>query len=92
MMQRLRYAEPNGLKRKSSGAGFVFSVVTLATLSSVASQIEPSAAASMCASLTDLSLPQTKITLAQSYRAGEMVSGVTKAPVDLCRVTGTAQP
>jgi hypothetical protein len=87
-MQRLRYAEPNGLKRKPRGAGFVFSVVTLATLSSVASQ----AAASMCASLTDLSLPQTKITLAQSYRAGEMVSGVTKAPVDLCRVAGTSQP
>ena len=92
MMQRPRYAGPSWLKRKPSWAGFVFSVVTLATLSSVASQIEPSAAASMCASLTDLSLPQTKITLAQSYRAGEMVSGVTKAPADLCRVAGTSKP
>jgi hypothetical protein len=91
-MQRPRYAEPNGLKRKPSGAGFVFSVVTLAILSSVASQVDPSAAASMYASLTDLSLPQTKITLAQSHRAGGMVSGVTKAPVNLCRVAGTSQP
>ena len=55
-------------------------------------QIEPSAAASMCASLTGLSLPQTKITLARSYQAGEMVSGVTKAPVGLCRVAGTSKP
>jgi hypothetical protein len=55
-------------------------------------QIEPSAAASMCADLTGLSLPQTEITLARSYRAGEMVSGVTKAPVGLCRVAGTSKP
>jgi hypothetical protein len=89
-MQRPRYAEPNALERKPSGAGFVFGVVTLATLSSVALQIEPSATASTCASLTDRSLPQTKITRAKSYRAGEMVSGVTKAPVDLCRVAGTS--
>ena len=94
MMQQWRYAEReiDGLERKPSNVGFVFGVVTFVTLTSFASQIEPSAAASICASLTDLSLPQTKITLAQSYRAGEMVSGVTKAPVDLCRVAGTSRP
>src|SRR5580698_1684756 len=46
----------------------------------------------MCSNLTGLSLPQTTITLARLYRAGEMVSGVTKAPVDLCRVAGTSNP
>jgi tannase/feruloyl esterase len=75
-----------------SGFGFVFRV-TLATLTSFALQMEPSAAAaSTCANLTGLSLPQAKVTLARSYRAGETVSGVTKAPVNLCRVTGTSKP
>jgi len=95
MIQRRRYAEceiMDWLKRKPSEAGFAFSVVTFATLTSFALQIEPSAAASMCANLTGLSLPQTKITMARSYRAGEMVSGVTKAPVNLCRVAGTSKP
>jgi hypothetical protein len=59
--------------------------VVIATLTYFALQIEPSAAASMCSNLTGLSLPQTTITLARLYRAGEMVSGVTKAPVGLCR-------
>jgi len=81
----------DGFKRKQSRAGIVFAV-TLATLTSFAVQIEPSAAASTCANLTGFSLPQTKVTLARSYRAGETVSGVTKAPVGLCRVAGTSKP
>ena len=66
--------------------------VALATLTFFALHVEPSAAAPTCANLTGLSLPQTKVTLARSYRAGEMVSGVTKAPVGLCRITGTSKP
>src|ERR1700722_4693638 len=94
-MPRRRYAEReivDRLTRKLGGTGFVFGVLTLATLTSFAWQIERSAAASMCASVADRSLPQTKVTLARSYRAGEMVSGVTKAPVNLCRVSGTSKP
>ena len=82
-----------GLERKLGGADFIFEVVMVA-LTYLALQIEPSAAASMCTwmSLAGLSLPQTKITLARLYHAGDMVSGVTKAPVGLCRVTGTSKP
>jgi feruloyl esterase len=67
-------------------------VTTFAALTFFALPIEPSGAASMCANLTGLSLPQAKVTLARSYRAGEMVSGGTKAPVNLCRVAGTSKP
>ena len=80
-----------GLERKLGGADIIFEVVIVA-LACLALQIEPSAAASMCTSLAGLSLPQTKITLARLYHAGDMVSGVTKAPVGLCRVTGTSKP
>jgi feruloyl esterase len=52
----------------------------------------PSNPATTCASLTSLSLPNTTITLAQSYTAGETVSGTTTAPVGLCRVAGTVKP
>ncbi|MGC2210524.1 MAG: tannase/feruloyl esterase family alpha/beta hydrolase [Candidatus Korobacteraceae bacterium] len=51
-----------------------------------------SASAATCASLTSLSLPNTTITLAQSYTAGETVSGTTTAPAGLCRVAGTVTP
>src|SRR3984957_8216504 len=94
-MPRRRYAEReivDRLTRKLGGTGFVLWVLTFATVTSVALQIEPSAAASICARLAGLSLPQTKVTLARSYRAGEMVSGATKAPVGLCRVAGTSKP
>jgi feruloyl esterase len=67
-------------------------VVAFVTLSFFALQIEPSTAASICANLMNFSLPRTKITLARPYRAGEIVSGVTKAPVGLCRVSGTSKP
>lgn len=45
-----------------------------------------------CANLASLNLPKTTITLAQSYAAGETVSGTTVAPVGLCRVAGTVKP
>jgi hypothetical protein len=62
-------------------------------LSSVALYAAPAVAATSCASLTGLSLPNnTTITLAQSYAAGQTVSGSTVAPVGLCRVAGTAKP
>ena len=51
------------------------------------------AAADSCSDLmTTISLPNTTITLAQSYTAGSTVSGTVKAPVDLCRVAGTVKP
>jgi feruloyl esterase len=50
------------------------------------------ASATDCEGLTSLSLPNTTITLAQTYAAGETVSGATTAPVDLCRVAGTVRP
>jgi Tannase and feruloyl esterase len=50
------------------------------------------ASAADCESLTSLALPDTTITLAQTYAAGETVSGTTVAPVELCRVAGTVKP
>ena len=50
------------------------------------------AAAVSCSDLVSLSLPNTTITLAQSYASGATVSGTTKAPVGLCRVAGTIKP
>ena len=48
--------------------------------------------AATCESLAHLALPNTTITLAQSYAAGETVSGTTTAPLALCRVAGTVKP
>ena len=53
---------------------------------------EPLLAAPNCASIASLSLLNTKITRAQHYLAGELVTGMTKAPVDLCRIAGTVTP
>jgi Tannase and feruloyl esterase len=50
------------------------------------------AAADSCSNLMNVSLPNTVITLAQTYTAGQTVSGTTKAPVGLCRVAGTIKP
>jgi feruloyl esterase len=52
----------------------------------------PAASAASCSSLTGLSLPNTTITLAQPYTAGQTVSGSTVAPAGLCRVAGTVKP
>jgi feruloyl esterase len=54
-------------------------------------QALPSAAMD-CSDVANLSLPNTTITLAQSYKAGDVVSGTLTAPVDLCRVAGTIKP
>ena len=67
-------------------------VLNTCLLSSVALYAGPAAAAATCASLTSLSLPNTTITLAQSYTAGQTVSGSTVAPAGLCRVAGTVKP
>jgi feruloyl esterase len=62
-------------------------------LSSTAFYISPASAAPNCASLASLTLPyHTTITLAQSYSAGQVVTGTTVAPVALCRVAATAKP
>ena len=50
------------------------------------------AAAANCSDVASLTLPNTTITLAKSYAAGDTVSGNTKAPVGLCRVAGTIKP
>ena len=50
------------------------------------------AAADSCPNLTSVLLPNTTITLAQTYAAGATVIGSTKAPVGLCRVAGTIKP
>ena len=73
---------------KPATAALSLSVILL-TCSTFAS---PSASAETCANLTSLSLPNTTITLAQSYTAGETVTGTTTAPVALCRVAGTVKP
>jgi Tannase and feruloyl esterase len=48
--------------------------------------------AATCESLTSLSLPNTTISLAQSYTAGEVITGSTTAPIALCRVVGKIAP
>ena len=51
------------------------------------------AAADSCSDLmTTLVLPNTTITQAQTYTAGQVVTGTTTAPVGLCRVAGTVKP
>src|ERR1700687_3662507 len=48
--------------------------------------------ADSCSNLTSVGLPNTTITLAQTYAAGQTVSGSTTAPVGLCRVAATVKP
>ena len=45
-----------------------------------------------CGALAGLSLPDTTISLAQSYAAGSVITGTVTAPVSLCRVVGEIQP
>jgi feruloyl esterase len=45
-----------------------------------------------CASLAGLALPDTTVSLAQTYAAGTVVTGTVTAPVSLCRVVGKIQP
>src|SRR5580658_7501358 len=93
--QRCRYLSSEIVDertRKRGRTGFVFGVAAFAGVTSLALHIAPSMAASACEKLADLSLPRTKITLARSYQAGEIVSGMIRAPADLCRVAATSKP
>lgn len=74
---------------RSARHGLLLSLIVLACAVYASS---PAAAGPTCASLTGLSLPNTVITLAQSYTAGQtVVTGIT-APAGLCRVAGTVKP
>jgi feruloyl esterase len=70
--------------------GFVSSMFVLVCL--LGGSTAAGAATCTTTSLNGLGLPNTTITLAQSYAAGDTVSGTTKAPVALCRVAGTVKP
>ena len=62
-------------------------------LAAVAVMLQAAPAAAIgCTDIANIALPNTTITRAQSYAAGETVSGTTKAPVGLCRVAGTIKP
>jgi len=69
----------------------VLRTISASLLASAAFYAAPAFGAD-CANLARLNLPHTTITLAQSYAAGETVSGTTVAPVGLCRVAGTVKP
>ena len=68
------------------------STVTVAMMTLTGFSIESSFAASTCEDLDDFSLPDAKITLARSYLSGHTVFGLTKAPVDICRIAVTVKP
>ncbi len=74
-------------KRQRPGSHRTVPLAVIATLFCAAP-----ASATVCADLANLSLLNTTITLAQSYTAGTVVSGTTRAPVDLCRVAATVKP
>ena len=84
----LQLGQPITPQRIGHRAGPLLAASALATVALYAAP----AAAVTCADLTRLSLPNTTITLAQSYAAGDTVTGTTKAPVGLCRVAGTIKP
>ena len=86
-MQRRSVPAIRSFMRRCKGSGFASLL-----LAAAASMHAAPAAAASCADLTSFLLPDTTITLAQSYTAGSTVSGSTKAPVDLCRVAGTIKP
>jgi Tannase and feruloyl esterase len=77
--------------RKRVEAVNISKAISASLLASAAFYAAPASAAN-CASLTSLKLPNTTITLAESYAAGQTVSGTTVAPVGLCRVAGTVKP
>jgi hypothetical protein len=66
----------------------MYSGVSLAAL---AVGSAPAGAAS-CSSLAAVPLPDTTISLAQSYSAGQVITTRATAPVDLCRVVGKITP
>ena len=67
-------------------------VPPLAAAAAVMFYAAPAAADSCSNLMTTLQLPNTTITLAQTYAAGQTVTGTTTAPVGLCRVAATVKP
>jgi hypothetical protein len=90
-MQRysLQSSQPIKRQRKRNRVGPLLAAPVVAAVMVYAA---PAAADSCSDLMTTLSLPNTNITLAQTYTAGQTVSGNTKAPVGLCRVAGTIKP
>jgi feruloyl esterase len=85
--------QPHSIRaRRSSTPRWRASALVPALMGAAAALHAAPAAAASCADLTTFLLPDTTITLAQPYTAGTTVSGLTKAPVDLCRVAGTIKP
>jgi feruloyl esterase len=67
-------------------------VAALASVVLIVSHARAASAVAKCEGLTGLSLQDTEVTIAQSYIAGQVVTGVIHAPVGLCRVAGTVRP
>jgi hypothetical protein len=84
----LQLRQPIAAKRRMTGVAPISVALAAAAIASYAT----GSTAATCTDLVSLSLPDTTITLAQSYAAGATVSGATKAPVGLCRVAGTIKP
>src|SRR6185437_12411883 len=78
-------------RRKPMSSSFRSVILSGVSLAALAAGAPPAVAAS-CESLQNLSLPGTTISLAQSYAAGQVITGTTTAPVDLCRVVGKIAP
>jgi Tannase and feruloyl esterase len=66
--------------------------IALAIAASVEAGDGRARATAPCESLVGLQLPDTTVRIAQSYAAGQLILGVTKAPTGLCRVAGTVRP
>jgi len=80
------------MTQRSGKSKHVLSTVSVAMLASVAFYAGALAASMNCERLASISLPNTTITLAQSYAPGQTVSGTIIAPVGLCRVASTVKP
>ena len=70
----------------------ILQAASAALLGSVTCFMSPAGATTSCASLMNIKLPNTTITLAQTYAKGALVVGTTTAPAGLCRVAGTVKP
>jgi hypothetical protein len=67
-------------------------LAVFASLTLIAFNARAAPAAPACEALIGLSLVNTQITIAKSYLAGQLVTGITNAPAGLCRVAGTVRP
>jgi Tannase and feruloyl esterase len=85
---KYEFSQCNASAKQQRLRNYVLSPLAAALLAAFALP----AAADSCSNLTSVSLPNTTITLAQTYAAGQTVSGSTTAPVGLCRVAATVKP